>query len=270
MTDKKKAARQARGANARPVSVYDMAAVKWRESGPTGVWQQDIRSDRGLGRYFGGVRFAPLARSGVHRHLGPAASYMLSGSLVDHASHAVAGQAFINMTGAVHDVICCAPVLNVARVDGAVLYPGDQDGVLNELGLRAAAAGERVDATVGQLPNLTITVEALTPVPGPVIGMARRMLYDYANEPWQARYSQLLLAPGTEVPAHRTTGMTDLFVMAGGVQVGDLQAGSGCYVVIEAEAELCIASRYGARVLAWADGPVRWLDGAPRGDLYGH
>ena len=255
---------------ARRVSVYDMAELKWVESGPAGVWQQDIRSEPDKGRYFGGVRFAPLARSGVHRHLGPAASYMLAGLLVDHATYASAGQALINMTGAVHDVICYEPVLNVARVDGAILYPKDEDGVLNELGQRAAAAGEKVDATVGQTPNLCFSIEQLTPVPGPVPGCARRMLYDYAGEPWQARFVNLLLAPSTKTPAHRTTGMTDLFVLAGEVRIGHERAGSGCYAVIDADTELAIETRYGARLLAWADGPVQWLDGAARGDLYGH
>lgn len=256
--------------NVRRISVYDMGTLDWVASGPPGVWQQDIRSDRSAGRYFGGVRFEPFARSGVHRHLGPAASYMLSGTLTDHASHVVGGQAFINMTGAVHDVICYAPVLNVARVDGAILYPGDEDGVLNELGLQAAEAGESIDTTIGQAPNLCITVDALVPVPGPVPGAARRLLYDYANEDWQARYCQLLLAPGTTVPMHRTTGMTDLFVISGEVSLGGEPAGSGAYVVIDAETELSIESHYGARVLAWADGPVQWSDATGLADLYGY
>lgn len=266
----RKSAKRLATSSPRRVSVYDMATLKWAESGPTGVWQQDVRSDRTTGRYFGGVRFAPLARSGLHRHLGPTASYMLAGLMLDHSMRASGGQALINMTGAVHDVICYEAALNVARVDGAVLYPKDEDGVLNELGLRAAAAGETVDATVGQTPNLCFDIEAVTAAPGPVKGVARRMLYDYANEPWQARYSNLLLAPGTKIPAHRTTGMTDLFVLAGEARFGGEAAGSGCYVVLDAETELAIESRYGCRLLAWADGPVQWLDGATRSDLYGH
>jgi hypothetical protein len=110
------------------IAVYDMAATQWSPSGPTGIWQQNIRSDRGAGRWFGGVRFEPLSRSGVHRHLGPAASFMLSGSLVDHATRMVGGQAVINLTGAVHDVICYDASLFVARVDGPILYPRDTDG----------------------------------------------------------------------------------------------------------------------------------------------
>src|SRR5580658_2889035 len=127
-----------------------MAATAWVAAGPAGVSQQNIRSDPAAGRWFGGVRFAPLARSGVHRHLGPAASYMLSGSLVDHVTRMSGGQAVINLTGAVHDVICYDASLFVARVDGPILYPRHEAGVLNELGLAADRAGETIDATIGE------------------------------------------------------------------------------------------------------------------------
>jgi hypothetical protein len=251
------------------IAVFDMAATEWVASGPAGVSQQTIRSDPAAGRWFGGVRFAPLSRSGVHRHLGPAGSFMLSGSLTDHVTRVRGGQALINLTGAVHDVICYDAALVVARVDGPVLYPSDEDGVLNELGLAAGKAGETVDTTVGQPSDVLIDVDAQTAVPGPVGGITRRPLYDYAGQPHRARYSQLVLAPGVQVPAHAATAMTDLFVLAGEIRLGDAAAGSGCYVTIDAETELTLSTRYGARLLAWADGPVRWLDGAARGDLYG-
>jgi hypothetical protein len=253
-----------------PVTVYDMAATDWVSSGPSGIWQQNIRNDPSAGRWFGGVRFEPLSRSGIHRHLGPAASFMLSGSLVDHATRMQGGQAVINLTGAVHDVICYDASLVVARVDGAVLYPSPENGVLGELGLGAAEAGEKYDTTVGEPADLLIDVETMPETRGPVPGVTRRMLFDYVGEVHYARYSHLVLAPGTQVPAHRTTGMTDLFVLAGEIRAGDIAAGSGCYVVIDADTELTLATSYGARLLAWADGPVHWLDGVKRADLYGH
>jgi hypothetical protein len=95
------------------------------------------------------------------------------------------------------------------------------------------------------------------------------MLFDYAGQAWRARYTQLILVPGTQVPAHVATAMIDLFVMSGEIRAGDVAAGSGCYVTIDADTEMTLSSRYGARLLAWADGPVRWVDGASRGDLYG-
>lgn len=251
------------------IAVYDMTATEWVPSGPPGVEQQNIRNDVAAGRWFGGVRFAPLARSGVHRHLGPVGSYMLSGSLVDHVTRMTGGQAVINLTGAVHDVICYDASMFIARVDGPILYPRHKTGVLNELGLEADSAGEAVDATVGAPADICIDIETLAELPGPVPGVTRRTLFDYAGEPHAARYSQLVLAPGAEVPAHATTATTDLFVLSGEIRAGDETAGSGCYVTIDPETEMTLTSRYGARVLAWADGPVRWLDGAAAGDLYG-
>jgi hypothetical protein len=251
------------------VAIHDMTASPWVESGPTGISQQNIRSDPAAGRWFGGVRFDPLSRSGVHRHLGPAASFMLSGSLTDHVTRICGGQALINLTGAVHDVICYDAALVVARVDGPVLYPSNEDGVLKELGLAAGEAGETVDTTLGQPSDVLIDVDAQTAVPGPVPGITRRALFDYAGQAHRARYCQLVLAPGTRVPAHVATGMTDFFVLSGEIHAGDAAAGSGCYVTIDAETELALSSRYGACLLAWADGPVRWLDGVERGDLYG-
>lgn len=251
------------------IAVHDMTATDWVPSGPPGVEQQNIRNDIAAGRWFGGVRFAPLARSGVHRHLGPVGSYMLSGSLIDHVTRMTGGQAVINLTGAVHDVICYDASMFIARVDGAILYPRHKTGVLNELGLEAGNAGESIDATVGEPADICLDVETLPALPGPVPGVTRRMLYDYAGQPWQARYSELVLAPGARAPAHATTAMTDLFVLSGEVRAGDEAAGSGCYVTIDPETEMTLTSRYGARLLAWADGPVRWLDGASRSDLYG-
>ena len=251
------------------IAVHSMTATEWVPSGPVGVWQQNIRSDSAAGRWFGGVRFEPLARSGVHRHLGPVGSYILSGSLVDHVTRMTGGQAVINLTGAVHDVICYDASIFIARVDGPILYPRNRTGVLNELGLEADQAGESVDATIGQPADICIDADALPPIPGPVPGLTRRMLFDYAGERWQARYCQLVFAPGTVVPAHAVTAMTDLFVLAGELRVGDDAAGSGCYVTIDAETELTMSSRYGARLLAWTDGPMRWLDGEARDDLYG-
>lgn len=182
------------------IAVHDMTATEWVPSGPSGIEQQNIRNDPAAGRWFGGVRFAPLARSGVHRHLGPVGSYMLSGSLVDHVTRMTGGQAVMNLTGAVHDVICYDASMFIARVDGPILYPRHKDGVLSELGLRADDEGESVDATIGQPSDICVDVEALPELPGPVPGVARRTLFDYAGEPHVARYVQLTLAPGRGSP----------------------------------------------------------------------
>jgi hypothetical protein len=40
-------------------------------------------------------------------------------------------------------------------------------------------------------------------------------------------------------------------------------------VTVEPETELTLSSRYGARLLAWSDAPIAWLDGQERADPYG-
>ena len=64
------------------------------------------------------------------------------------------------------------------------------------------------------------------------------MLFDYADHPWRARYTQLILAPGAEMPARIATAMTDFFAMAEGTCAGDEAAGSGSCVRINAESEM--------------------------------
>ena len=58
-------------------------------------------------------------------------------------------------------------------------------------------------------------------------------------------------------------------MLAGEVSLGGTAAGSGCYATVDADTEVVLASRCGARLLAWADVPARWHDGVERGDLYG-
>ena len=100
--------------------------------------------------------------------------------------------------------------------------------------------------------------------------LSRRAIYDYAGDRVTARYVELHFRPGTRVPRHRTAGLTDWFVLTGGVEVDGRPAEAASYVTIEPETDMAIESRYGARVLCWADAPVTWSDGAEGiFDLYG-
>ena len=68
------------------IAVHDITATQWSLSGPTGLRQQNIRSfGAACRRWFGGVRFKPPSRWGIHRHFGPGAGFMPSGPPVDHA-----------------------------------------------------------------------------------------------------------------------------------------------------------------------------------------
>jgi hypothetical protein len=100
------------------------------------------------------------------------------------------------------------------RVDGPTLYPRNKAGVLNELGVQADNAGEPIDTTVGQRPTfasgsrLCLSCrDRSTP---------RRVGFDYTDQPWRARNTRLIVAPGAEVLGHIATAMTDRFPMAGG------------------------------------------------------
>jgi len=251
------------------IRIVRMDSLPWVATGQPGVSQQEIRCDRDSGRYFGAARFEPMSRSGMHRHLGPVGSYFLTGSVVDHHSEVVGGQALINLTGAVHDVISYPGALTVSRIDGPILYPNDV-GLYAELGAKARAAGAGLDDSLGVTPNITVTLNTVKPMPTGIEGLSRRMVFDYSGENCRRRYVELLFTPGTRVPAHQTTDLVDWFVLAGRVEIAGREAEAGSYVTIEGGTRIDLASRYGARVLAWADAPVTWTDGPDRlADLYG-
>ncbi len=65
------------------ISIVRMDDIEWTSSGARSVAQQEIRYDTESGHYFGAVKFQPLVWSGIHRHVGPAVSYMVYGALFD-------------------------------------------------------------------------------------------------------------------------------------------------------------------------------------------
>lgn len=251
----------------RGTRIIRMDDIPWTDSGARGVAQQELRYDTRNGHYFGAAKFKPLARSGIHRHVGPAVSYMVYGALFDHDSEVREGQAYINFSGAVHNVVTYEESLAITRLDGPVLYPTDE-GIYFRL-RDAADDGEGIDDTVGRKPNMYITVNDVPDVPTGIPGVSRRMIYDYAGDSWNARFIQLTLAPGASIPAHRLSKRVDGFVLAGEIAFGDQVATSASYVTLEPGSETTIESRYGSRFLVWADGPAEWLDGVSRTDIYG-
>jgi hypothetical protein len=58
----------------------------------------------------------------------------------------------------------------------------------------------------------------------------------------------------------------------------DYNPNYGCFVIIEPHTEVSLDAPYGARVMAWAEGPAHWVEAAPRGaaelpmraDLFGY
>jgi anti-sigma factor ChrR (cupin superfamily) len=244
-----------------------MTTAPWTGAGKDGISQKVVRADHDRGRYLGLVAFEPLTRSGLHQHLGTATSYFLEGSLSDYAGTAIRGQAGINLAGATHDAVAFERCLLCARLEGPVIYP-PQDGPLHRLHAGARHA-DIINAAPEVMPDTNITVEALPLLPTMLAGVARRTIFDYAATPDDRRLVQLQLLPGASVPAHRAAGLVEWFVCGGDVRVGDATALAGSFVIIEPESEVVMSSRYGALLLAWAEGRAEWSDGIERPDLYG-
>jgi len=94
-------------------------------------------------------------------------------------------------------------------------------------------------------------------------------VFDYAGTGTDRRMVQLALLPGTRVPAHVASSLVEFFLLGGDLQVNGKSAAGGSFVVIEPDAEIDMATNYGARLLAWAEGPAPWSDGRARPDCYG-
>ncbi len=249
------------------VGVYDMTTVPWTDAGKKGISQKIVRVDHAKGRYLGLVGFAALTRSGLHQHLGTATSFFLEGSLSDYAGTAVRGQVGVNLAGATHDAVAYESCLLCARLEAPVIYPAG-DGPVHRLHA-GATHGEIVNASPEAMPDINVTVEALPLSSTTLAGVGRRMIFDYSATADNRRLTQLQLLPGTSVPVHRTTDLVEWFVYGGDVRVGDATALAGSFVVIEPDTEVTVSSRYGALLIAWAEGRIAWSDGAPRADLYG-
>lgn len=267
MTRIRKAQAPGIAASRSPVGVYDMAATPWTDAGKQGIRQKVVRVDHAKGRYLGLVAFDAMTRSGLHQHLGTATSYFLSGSLSDYAGTAVRGQVGINLAGATHDAVAYEDCLLCARLEAPVIYP-PEDGPVHRLHAGARQA-EIVNPAPDVMPDVNVTVEALPLLPTGLAGVGRRMLFDYSPAADDRRLVQLQLLPGCAVPAHRTTDLVEWFVHGGDVRVAGKVALAGSFVIVEPGTEVTLSSRYGALLLAWAEGPIGWSDGRARPDLYG-
>lgn len=262
----KRSSRKAAGPSPR-IAAYDMLAAPWLPAGKEGILQKVVHADHGRGHYLGLIALEPLVATGLHQHLGVASSYFVQGSLTDYAGTAVRGQVGINLAGATHDAVAYEKCVLVARLEAPVIYP-KRSGPLNRLHAGARHA-EIVNARPEVMPDLNVTVEDLPWSTTTLAGIARRMIFDYRGTGTERRLVQLQLLPGARVPAHRTTALVDWFVCGGDVRAGPVAATGGSFVRIEPGSELAVSSRYGALLLAWAEGPIAWSDGKPRPDLYG-
>jgi anti-sigma factor ChrR (cupin superfamily) len=254
---------------ARPGSgiyTYPMAEAAWTETGKAGARQKVIRADRETGQFLGLMQFDPMLTSGVHQHHGVASSLMLSGSLSDYDGDFGEGCVTMNLAGTTHDAISWNGCLFAARLEGPVTY------------LPTEALS---DAHVGAKHSLfrNPEPEAPTAVGGLIHQFARkrtaidrldrRMLFDYAGTADDHRFVELTLWPEMSIPTHRTTALTEWLVLAGAATINNQPAPIGSFVIIEPDTEVTIATDYGCRLLAWADGPIAWSGHDAVEDIYG-
>lgn len=251
------------------VYVYDVSENSWQGVGKTGLAQKIVRRDDRTGHSFGFMSFDTLTRTGIHQHLGNAFSYFLSGALTDYQGTTGVGELGINFPGSTHDAIAYLPTLTVGRMEGPVAYAPDVTHTLHAGNRHSEFENEFPE----HLPDLNIRLESVAVSGTRVPGLTRRLVYDYANTPHQRRMSQLMLLPGTRIPAHRLTALVDLYVLGGDVSFfsngHQAKAKAGDFVVMEPDTLLTFESRYGASLLLWADGPAIWEDGPVSPELYG-
>lgn len=247
------------------VYVYDMAAAPWVETGKEGVRLKPVRAGDN-GHFLGLVTFDPMTSSGVHRHHGPATSLMFSGSITDYQDTYGSGSVAINLEGATHDAISWTGAYFVSRLEGRTSYlPQDSVATAHVGGTNELFRNEAPEV----LPALDFQLNSARQLATSIARLSRRMLFDYSLAAEDHRYVELMMLPEMFIPAHRVTALTDWLVLAGGVTVNNVAATQGSFVVLEPGTEVSIESRFGCRLLAWADGPIAWSDGQRRPDIYG-
>lgn len=239
------------------VHVFDAAELPWQATPEAGLWLKPVRYDNGQGLFLGLVRFDAMARSGLHQHRGVATSLVLEGGLTDYQGPIGLHQVGINLHGATHDAIAYAPTLLVSRLEGPVAYPKERSQLT---GLHAGSHHDDiVNPDPHRPPDINIDVDALTHWHSGIAGLVRQQIFDYAGTGSNHRFVQWRLRPGVVCPPWRTTALTEFWVRGGLVLVNGRLVRGNSFVVAEPGAELDIRSPHGALLLAWADGPERWL-----------
>ena len=252
---------------AKSVSVFDALDLKWHTAGKTGLSLKPVREDREKGRFLGLVGFEPMARSGLHQHLGVATSFILDGGLTDYQGPIILHEAGINLKGATHDAIAYQRSLLMSRLEAPVIYPEatDRDYALHTGPRFGAIRNPNPEVE----PDINVPVDALHALATGIGGVTRKMIFDYAKSSGEHRYAQIGMIAHSTIPAFATTALLEIWVRAGDIRVGDKVAYANCFVVVEPGATILIGSDFGAAFHAWSEGPVQWADGAGRPDPFG-
>ena len=252
---------------ARGVYGYAREDLAWQPTEKPGMRLAAVRASRESGQFLGYLEFEPFAATGLHQHLGPAFSLFLAGGLTDYQGTAAMGEVGINLAGATHSAIAYVPTLMASRLEAPVIYPSE-DAARGETLHTGAAAGDIVNPAPEVLPDLNVPLEGLPWLASRVGGVQRRLVFDYAGTGLDRRHVQLRLLPGTVVPPLVTSAPIDLFLIGGGLEIDGERRRAGDFFVIEDGARASIRSDHGCLLLAWAEGPTRFVD-VEAGELFG-
>ncbi|MFT3779884.1 MAG: hypothetical protein QM772_16745 [Ottowia sp.] len=256
-------------ANSEPVVVKHVEDVQWEEAGKKGLAYLPVRRDDIGADFFGLLRFDAFVNSGVHQHRDVAMSLMLSGGLTDRDGFVPPGSMGINFNGSTHDAIAYERAYMVSRLEGPVQYLPELEHSLHVGAERTAIVVDSPE----QSPDLVLALANLPLQMTGLAGVGRKMIFDYACTPHDRRCVELQLLPGTKVSTHRLNGRVDWFVLSGDVGItakGRTNfARTNAFVMMSPQAEVSFESRYGARLVAWADGPSESLEPGQPHDLYG-
>ena len=250
-----------RGGDQRRVSCFDAGSLPWQDTPEPGLRLKPVRYDDHSGRFLGLVGFAPMARSGLHQHRGVATSFVVDGCLTDYQGPIRLHQAGINLAGSTHDAIAYQNTVLVSRLEGAVVYPPERG---NLSGLHAGSRhAEFVNPAPEVPPDLNIDVDGLVHQQTGVTGLRRQTIFDYAGTGSAHRFVQWSLTPGTTCPAWEASAVTEFWVRGGLLEVDGQTAHANCFVIVEPGARVQMASPFGCLLMAWAEGPERWLEAPP-------
>jgi hypothetical protein len=238
----------------------DAAQLAWVETPEPGLRLKPVRYDDERGLFFGLVGFAPMTRSGLHQHQDVAISFVIDGGLTDYHGGLALHEAGINLRGATHDAIAYQNTVLVARLQGPVIYPPER-GELS--GLHAGSRHGAVWNPAPEVPPETnVRLDAVPSAQTGIAGLRRQMGFDYAGTGHAHRFVQLAFAPGTECPPWRATALVELWVRGGLIEIDGVASHANTLISIEPGAEVRWRSPHGALLLAWAEGPEAWPDGA--------
>ena len=236
------------------VFVCDASQIDWQAAGKPGISLKPVRYDAENGQFLGLVGFEPMVRSGTHQHQGVATSYFVDGALTDHQGCAQAGEVGVNRKGATHDAIAYQKSLLVSRLEAPVLYLPDEE----QLSLVHAGARQANFETddVHALTDLNINVNQQVQLETGVRGVRRRMIFDYADCENDRRLLELQVQARATTLHWCSSARVELWVHGGGIVLNGQSLWGNCFAIIEPDTPVQVESRFGARILVWADGPV--------------